>query len=195
MRLAYVLLLGLLLSSCTKFEDFREKNSSDSLIGYRAKTILTDAQLVQFSLKDPMTPVNVGKVVVDGKYLFMNEYGKGIHVFDNSKPENPVNRIFISIPGNRDFFQKNLVFLADNGTNVVSIDAKVIEDVVLNGKTLKDLVDVNKTIEVLASTKNVFKYPQFPPQINIFFECPDTTKGLIVEWEKVKFAKQPNCFR
>lgn len=195
MRILGGFFLLFLVMSCTKFEDFREKSSTDTLFGYRAKAILTADQVKRYSLQDPFQPKNIGKVAVEGKYLFINEYGKGIHVFDNSTPSNPVNKVFISIPGNRDFFVKDLVFLADNGTNLISLDAKVVEEVVLKGKTLKDLVDANKSVLLLASNNNVFKYPQFPIQRNIFFECPDTTKGLIVEWERVKLAKQPNCFR
>lgn len=195
MRILGGFLLFLLSMSCTKFEDFREKSSADSLFGFRAKTILSADQVKRYTLLDPQQPKNIGKVVVEGKYMFINEYGRGIHVFDNSIPTNPINKIFISIPGNRDFFVKDLVFLADNGTNLISLDAKVVEEVVLKGKPLKDLYDDRKSVLLLASNNDVFKYPQFPIQRNIFFECPDTTKGLIVEWERVKLAKQPNCFR
>src|SRR4051812_40826879 len=41
-----------------------------------------------------------GKLFLRGKYIFLNEVDKGIHVIDNSSPSNPKNISFINIPGN-----------------------------------------------------------------------------------------------
>src|SRR3954462_14545892 len=40
-----------------------------------------------------------GKITIDGKYIYLSEPLKGIHVFDNSNPASPKNVSFINIPG------------------------------------------------------------------------------------------------
>jgi hypothetical protein len=63
-----------------------------------------------------------GKIVILGKYIFLNEIDKGIHVIDNSNPANPGNVAFIDIPGNEDLAVKGNVLYADLYTDLVCID-------------------------------------------------------------------------
>jgi hypothetical protein len=63
-----------------------------------------------------------GKIYVYGKYIFLNEMGKGIHVFDNTDPSQPKNAGFINIPGNTDLAIKDNILLADSYMDLVSID-------------------------------------------------------------------------
>ncbi|MBS1935816.1 MAG: hypothetical protein JST96_17585 [Bacteroidetes bacterium] len=63
-----------------------------------------------------------GKIGVYGKYIFMSEAGKGIHVIDNSDPSNPKNISFINIPGNQDFAITGNVMYADCYSDLVSFD-------------------------------------------------------------------------
>lgn len=65
---------------------------------------------------------NAGKIYVYGKYLFVNEVNKGVHVIDNSNPENPINRRFINIPGNVDIAVKGNFLYADIFTDMLTID-------------------------------------------------------------------------
>ena len=43
-----------------------------------------------------------GKMYVKGKYLYVNEIKKGIHIIDNGNPASPKFVTFINIPGNGD---------------------------------------------------------------------------------------------
>ena len=43
-----------------------------------------------------------GKIYFKDNYLFVNEYGKGIHVIDNSNPADPKKIAFYKILGNVD---------------------------------------------------------------------------------------------
>ncbi len=63
-----------------------------------------------------------GKIYVYGKYLFVNESKKGVHIIDYSKPYFPENLGFLLIPGNEDIAIKNNIIYADNGTDIVAID-------------------------------------------------------------------------
>jgi hypothetical protein len=81
---------------------------------------------------------NTGKIYVYGKYIFLNETDRGIHIIDNSNPASPKNIAFIDIPGNIDMAVKGNTLYADAFTDLVVLDIsnplqvslkKVIEDV------------------------------------------------------------------
>lgn len=71
------------------------------------------------------TPVAVkspGKMFVSGKYIFLNETNKGIHIIDNSDPSAPVNKYFIDIPGNLDMAVTGNTLYADLYTDLLTLD-------------------------------------------------------------------------
>ena len=65
---------------------------------------------------------NPGKIYTIGKYIFLNEIDKGIHIIDNTNPSNPKNVFFIDIPGNLDIAVKGNTLYADLYTDLVAID-------------------------------------------------------------------------
>ncbi|WP_439559345.1 hypothetical protein [Dyadobacter sp.] len=135
-----------------------------------------EAAKVQVAAAQPL--VQPGKIYLFDPYIFVNETGKGIHIIDNKDPKNPKNLSFISITGNYDIAVKENWLYADNLSNLLVFD---ISDPLSPKlvKTINDAITVNN----------------FPPYQNIYFECADTKKGLVVGWEKVSMATQPKCFR
>jgi len=65
---------------------------------------------------------NPGKIFIRGKYIFLNEIDKGIHVIDNSNPAAPKNMAFINIPGNMDLAVKGNILYADLYADLIAID-------------------------------------------------------------------------
>ena len=63
-----------------------------------------------------------GKIYYKDQVIFLNEKYKGFHLIDNSDPSNPRNMGFLNIPGSIDIAIKNNSLLADNATDLVSID-------------------------------------------------------------------------
>jgi hypothetical protein len=63
-----------------------------------------------------------GKLFVIGKYIFLNEVDKGIHIIDNSNPSAPRNVAFIDLPGNIDLAVKENTLYADSYTDMVTLD-------------------------------------------------------------------------
>ncbi len=61
----------------------------------------------------PLAVKTPGKMFVLGSYIYLNEIDKGIHVIDNSNPSAPVNKYFISIPGNLDLAVTGNTLYAD----------------------------------------------------------------------------------
>ncbi|CAH0996880.1 hypothetical protein EMA8858_03015 [Emticicia aquatica] len=74
------------------------------------------------STEAPQDLVNPGKIYVKDNYLFINEIKKGIHIFDNSNPEKPLNISFLKIPGVIDMAVKENTLYADNYIDIVAFD-------------------------------------------------------------------------
>ena len=50
---------------------------------------------------------NPGKIFIGNNFVLIGEKNKGIHVFDNSSPSNPVNVAFIQLPFSKEFYVEN----------------------------------------------------------------------------------------
>ena len=66
--------------------------------------------------------VNPGKIYVSDDLLLIGEEGEGIHVYDNSDPENPTATSFIQIPSNREFYVHNNSIYAESIYDMLKID-------------------------------------------------------------------------
>jgi hypothetical protein len=69
-----------------------------------------------------------GKIYVYKQYLLINELREGIHVYDNSNPENPIPVSFIEIPGNVDMAIYNDHLYADSYVDLLTIDIRDIQN-------------------------------------------------------------------
>jgi len=136
-----------------------------------------------FSVVKSMPPQpfdNLGKIVSVGKYIFINEKGKGIHVIDNSNPENPGNIRFFNIPGNLEFTIKDNILYADNSIHLLVIDISNINE-----------------IKVLNYIENLYfddpvRNPRPEGDYKGYFECVDKSKGINIGWE-MKMLEDPMC--
>ncbi len=77
----------------------------------------------------PRNIEHAGKIYIYGKYLFVNEQLKGIHVLDNSDPSNPRNVKFINIPGNIDLAIKENILFVDSYVDLVGLDISDMNDI------------------------------------------------------------------
>lgn len=82
---------------------------------------------------------NPGKMYFYKQYLFINEQGKGVHVYDLKDETNPVKVSFYDIPGNFDIAVKDNIMYADNAIDLIAIDITDIS----NPKTVKRIEDFN----------------------------------------------------
>lgn len=79
---------------------------------------------------------SIAKIYVKGKYVFLNELEKGIHIIDNSNPTSPKNIGFINIPGNEEMAINANTLYADSYSDLLAID-------ITNPQT----VTIKKTVE------------------------------------------------
>lgn len=101
---------------------------------YETKAVV----LANIKGNSPKAISNPGKIFLYGKYIFLNELNKGVHVIDNTDPSRPVNKTFINIPGNIDIAVKGNTLYADLYTDMLAID---ISDP-LQAKLVKKIDDI-----------------------------------------------------
>ncbi len=167
-------LLVVCLASC-----FPERNSDEDGPINGLKPIYMDpavAKKVEFL--SARTLRNPGKIYAYGTLLFINELHTGIHVVNNTDPGNPKNLSFIKIHGNVDIAVKSGILYADNVTDLIALDISNINNIRL----------VNRIENVFLTSNN------FPTQTNVYFECVDPSKGMVVGWEE-KVLSEITCRR
>ena len=115
-KLLPIAIIATILSSC--FKDTGTKT-------YKLYTpIYQTTQQVRASIKNdaPQPITSIGKMVLLGNYIFLNEPQKGIHIINNTNPERPINAAFITIPGNENLAIKDNMLYADCYTDLIAID-------------------------------------------------------------------------
>jgi len=121
-------------------------------------------------LSGPEPVMEPGKIYIKDHLIFINEKYHGIHIIDNSNPENPLNIGFIRVDGCIDMAVKNDVLYADNAVDLIAI--RISEN--LTG------------IEVTKRIKNVFPQLPAPDGRSLYWEerqaMPEN--AILVRWDK-----------
>lgn len=115
---------------------------------------------------------NPGKIYFKDNQIYINEFMKGVHVFDNSNPSAPQQIGFIEIPGNVDIAIRGNYLYADSYVDLVVID----------------ISDISNPKEV-DRKKELFEYtlPEYDEEYEL--AAIDQEEGVVVAWE-VKEVKQ-----
>ncbi|MDF1561204.1 MAG: hypothetical protein P1P83_13515 [Bacteroidales bacterium] len=126
-----------------------------------------------FHKSAPAEIYHPGKMYFKDGHLFVNEYGKGIHVIDNSNPANPEKVAFYEIPGNVDMAIRGNILFADSYIDLLAID----------------IADINNPVEI-DRIENVF--PEIVPEGDLWYPYAmvDKSKGVIVDWEVKKITEK-----
>tara|TARA_B110000261_G_scaffold36551_1_gene42452 strand:- start:731 stop:1294 length:564 start_codon:yes stop_codon:yes gene_type:complete len=181
LTLFLALCTGILLTSCS------DNENTKSVIGLRP--IYGTIDDIQDFVKstDARELISVGKIYTYQDFLFINEVGSGLHVYNNQDPKNPVALKFISIPGNVDIAIKNQYIYADLGSGIITIDMS----------NLDELVITDFSTEYLEENLDVRPPQHLIDQLNIsgrvYYECIDRSNGKIITWEKQEMP-QPECY-
>ena len=123
--------------------------------------------------------VNPGKIYAFGQYLFQVEQNEGIHIINNADPSTARKVAFLKVPMATEIAIKNSFLYTNNLNDLVVFSlANITEPKLVNRIT------------------NAFPVidQKYPPSSNTFFECTDSSKGIVVNWE-LKMINQPKCRR
>ncbi|MFW5761686.1 MAG: hypothetical protein ACOCXH_11965 [Cyclobacteriaceae bacterium] len=170
------MLLILILTSCFDIEDRQTFFETGEVMGF--KPIYANEADLEVEYIAPQPLKNPGKIYFFNNIFFINERFEGIHIYNNYNPENPVNIGFIKIKGNVDIALRDNVLYADNLQDLISIDVSNIQN-----------PQVIQRIENVMPSTNLF-----PPQHDVYFECPEPEKGVVVGWQEALLV-DPKCRR
>jgi len=181
LTLCLALCTGILLTSCS------DNETTKSVIGLRP--IYGTIDDIQNFVKstDARELTSVGKIYTYQDFLFINEVGSGLHVYNNQDPINPVALKFISIPGNVDIAIKNQYIYADMGSGIITIDMSNLDELVITDfstEYLEENLDVRPPQHLIA---------QLNISGRVYYECIDRSNGKIITWEKQEMP-QPECY-
>ena len=169
----YFSVLSLLLASLFFTSCFRDKcNLEMSYIEYTPIYMEYNAFVDAVNVGSPQDIKEPGKILVHGKYLFVNEVAKGIHVFNNEDPSAPVAVAFINIPGNHDLVSDCDMLYTDASMDLLIFDITNPENPVFRNRISNAL--------------------PMPLEYRGYFA--DASKGVVVDWEgEVKTSKIEDC--
>ena len=124
---------------------------------------------------------NAGKIYAWANYIFQVEQYEGIHIIDNSVPANAKKIAFLKVPLCTEIAVKGKYLYANNYKDLLVFDVS----------------NISKP-QLVKRMAAVFPFPtnqNYPPDGALgYFQCPDSTKGIVVRWEQ-KLIAQPNCYR
>lgn len=194
-HIKYYLLLAFVFFqiSCSAYEEV-EIAGADKGFGYVPAEFVTEMGLRNYQLLPPQAIKNPSKTLIEGRYLFISESKKGVHVFDNVNPQSPVAVAFISVPGSVDFVVKDRTLIATNGNDLVALNINAINAIVVNGSTLASVATNGTLFSVVNRLQQVFTYPNFPEQQGNFFMCLDSAV-YVTEWKIDSVNSKNDCFR
>ncbi|MEJ7769241.1 MAG: hypothetical protein WKF89_15585 [Chitinophagaceae bacterium] len=135
--------------------------------------------LTRIALEPAKNTALAGKIYAIGNYILQNDLNTGIHIIDN-RNRNQVKKIgFLKVPFSTEIAVKGNYLYTNNLNDLVVFDISNIN----NPQLVKRIVNVFPAVD-----------QKYPPFNNVAFECPDTTKGIVVSWEK-KMLTDPKCRR
>ncbi|MCB0737410.1 MAG: hypothetical protein KDC92_07845 [Bacteroidetes bacterium] len=119
-----------------------------------------------------------GKIYAKDQLFFIVEQQKGIHVIDNSNPQQPAIIQFIEVPGIAEIQMKNNVILANNAVDLVTIDISDLS----NPKELGRVVEL-------------FPYQQPSSESGrITYGSIDPEQGYVINWEEESREQTKSCY-
>lgn len=113
----------------------------------------------------PRTLRHPGKIYAFGHYLFINEKKEGIHLIDNSNPENPQKIAFWKIPGNVDMAIRGEYLYVDQYVDLLTVN-------------IADL----QNPQIVCRAENAFPGYGFDPQ-----------NGYLVDYKQTEVTEEVSC--
>ncbi|HTH57021.1 MAG TPA: hypothetical protein VL728_13315 [Cyclobacteriaceae bacterium] len=89
----------------------------------------TDEIKASTGVVSPKPLSSPGKIYLKDQYLFVNETGKGIHIYDNTNRLSPQALSFLNIPGNFDLAISGNILYADSFVDLLLFDVSDISNI------------------------------------------------------------------
>jgi hypothetical protein len=171
---AALFFLALCLSACDTNINSPNPTDIEAYVPvYANPSILTD-----ISIAAARPTHKAGKIYTSGGYIFQNELNEGIHIIEKSQNQ-PRKVAFLKIPYSTEIAVKGNYLYTNSVSDMLVIDISNPQQPTV----VKRIKDAFPAID-----------QEHPPFSNVYFECVDPSKGIVVDWE-LKTVKRPNCRR
>lgn len=167
---AKTLIKGLILTILFSLITVRISHTSTPFTVYRPVYLSFEALRSGVTSELPRDLKDPGKILIKDQFIFISERFEGVHIFDNSDPENPAAVAFIQIPGNIDLAMRNNILYADSYVDLVALD-----------------VTDPKAVLVTERLENIYPNKPFVEEGTVWDEEIDRQKGVVVGREPVRF--------
>ena len=137
------------------------------------------SQLLTIAEEPVQATIRPGKIYAYGSLIFQNELNKGFHIIDNSNPSQPRKVSFLKVPYSTEIAIRNNFLYTNSISDLVVLDLQDPLHPVLAKRIAGAFPAVNQ---------------QYPPMRNVFFVCPDPSKGTVVDWE-IQSVEKATCRR
>lgn len=138
------------------------------------------ADVTQISVEIAKPVTQAGKIYAFGNYIFQNDLNTGIHIIDATDKKLPKKVSFLKIPLCTELAVKGNFLYTNNYNDIVVFD--------ISNPAQPQLV---KRVSGVFPPVN----QKYPPFSNIYFECPEEAKGIVVRWELKSMTTTPKCRR
>ncbi|MCP4137196.1 MAG: hypothetical protein GY754_39875 [bacterium] len=161
-----------------------------------------------FKVEKPRPLIDPGRIYLKDNFIFINEKDKGIHIIDNSDPRAPRKVAFLNILGNMDMAIQGNYLYADSHIDLLVVDIRRLSEAPLKIGMINRLEEVfpydpGKRIKLsMFNDRRTFRrFRRFSrPRDRVSFVPIDTSKGIVVDWEKItdmkakaRFSSQACC--
>ncbi|HEU4470298.1 MAG TPA: hypothetical protein VFR58_04380 [Flavisolibacter sp.] len=171
----YVLLLLLSgLAACVQ----PRNEAGPSMMGY-APVYLTGQTSNNIGMSAARATKYPGKIYAYQQWLFQVEQYRGIHIIDNSNPQQAHKMGFLEIPSCTE------IAIKANHLYTNNLDDLVVFDI--------SNIGAPQLVKRLDGAFPQFSQ-EYPPVPSAYFECPDPSKGLVIAWEE-KLLDNAKCRR
>jgi hypothetical protein len=175
MKLLLFSSLILFLFSCTREDNNSPSGQTDAYVPVYASA----ENITQISVEAAKPITGAGKIYAYGNYIFQNDINTGIHIIDATDKKNPKKISFLKIPLSTELAVKGNFLYANNYKDIVVFDISNPAQ----PQFVKRVSDVFPPVN-----------QKYPPLTNIYFECSDESKGVVVRWE-LRRINTPKCRR
>ena len=173
-HLLLIMLPGVMLlaTSCYKCTEKRE-------VSKLTPRYMSDDELKSsIKMENQRAISTVGKIYFKDDYIYISDPGKGIHVIDNKDPRAPQNIGYVTVPGNTELAVKNSTIIANNATDLVSINMEDPRNPVVTGR-LNGAFPFEMPTDQSRSKQYV---------------TPDLSKGIVVGWNEKVVVEESPCY-
>lgn len=155
-----------------------DRNTNGETIAY-VPVYMSSQAINDIAVQPVKNTVHPGKIYAYGKTLFQVEQNEGIHIIDNTDPHQAHKIAFLKIPLCTEISIKSGYLYTNNQSDLVVFDISNLSAPKLVNRLANAFPPVNQA---------------YPPFSNVYFECPDPSKGIVIDWIKTT-VKGPKCRR